>query len=211
MSNQVETNEVPMGEPAAMPPPLSASGVSKVVEEPAQVPEVAEERTEDIIDKIVPQTDPVDVTLEYNGQTKTYTQKTLKYFRKIQFFSLVGTTINEIMEGPDGVNIDAIFGDGSPTSVDDFRTSDLGELGTFVNAIAQVAGHAPEFLKKCYLIWLNVPEDEKPWAELALEEIDDDLGEQIIITFIDQNYKALEDFFTKRPQKVAERIQNLRK
>ena len=211
-------------EPAPIPAPLSGRSLEdepveltdsfeadQVEDEVEDVPTpVAAEKPQEIVEKIVPQVDPVERTLTYEGVDRVYTQRPLSYFGKISFFGLVGETFEEILDGPDGVNLDSIFGDVAPNSVDDFRASELGELSTFVSAVAKIARYAPDFVKDAYLIILNVPHNEKAFAREALDSIDDDTGEDILVTFIDQNVKELESFFTERLPKILGRAQNLR-
>lgn len=212
MPETVTSTQIPTDlqnqEPAPIPPPLS--GVSATSEPVAPEPPEAlpTDKPQDVVEKIVPQVAPVERTLKYEDVERTYTQRPLSYFRKIEFFGLVGSTLEEILES--GVNLDSIFGDVAPGSVEDFRSAEIGELSTFVAAVAKIAGYAPEFVKKAYLIILNVPHNEKAFAFEALDSIDDDTGEDILITFIDQNYKELESFFTERFRKVLDRAQNLR-
>lgn len=182
-----------------------------VDEEPEPAPVVKEElKPEEVLNKITPNVEPVEITLSWEGHDEVFTQRPLTYFRKIEFFGLVGRTIEELVNGPDAVNIDAIFGDLAPTSVDDIRGSDLGELGTFIAAVAKLASYAPDFMKEAYLIILNVPYNKKAFAREALDYIDDDTGEEIIVRFVDQNYKELESFFTERLRKVLDHVQALR-
>lgn len=208
-------------EPAPIPAPLIGRTIgedapaeltdSLPVDEVEDVPAAPPaEKAQDIVEKIVPQVEPVERTLTYEGVDRVYVQRPLSYFRKIEFFGLVGRTLEDILDGPDGVNLDSIFGDIAPNSVDDFRSSELGELSTFVSAVAKLASYAPEFVKDAYLIILNVPHNEKAFAREALDSIDDDTGEDILVTFIDQNVKELESFFTERLPKILGRAQGLR-
>lgn len=205
-------------DPAPIPAPLSGRTIepkeltdSLPIDEVEEVTEpVPADKPQDVVEKIVPQVAPVERTLSYDGVDRVYTQRPLSYFRKIEFFGLVGRTLEDILDGPDGVNLDNIFGDVAPNSVDDFRSTELGELSTFVSAIAKLASYAPEFVKDAYLIILNVPHAEKAFAREALDSIDDEVGEDILVTFIDQNIKELESFFTERLPKVLDRAQNLR-
>lgn len=213
------TNDGPNFSPGNTQPsfdtPISADSENVVDdnydEEPvAKLEPTPELSAQEVIEKIVPNPEPVDVTLSWEGHDEVFSQRPLTYFRKIEFFGLLGRTIEEIVNGPDGVNIDALFGDLAPSSIDDFRGNDLGELSTFIAAIAKLASYAPEFTKEAYLIILNVPHNKKAFAREALDYISDDLGEQILVRFIDQNYKELESFFTERSRKVLDHIQALR-
>lgn len=194
--------------------PISEEVTEPVVTEPetekikAESKEEPDLKASEVVEKIIPNKDPVERTLTYEEVERTYTQRPLSYFRKIEFIGLLGKTLDEIIET--GVDLDSIFGDVAPTSMGDFNPNNLGELTQFVSAIAKLASYAPDFIKEAYVIALNVPRNEKLFAYEALELIDDELGEDILVTFIDQNYKELESFFTERLRGVGDRIQSLR-
>lgn len=182
-------------------------------EAPVDVKGVKEdEKTEDILHIIEPRHEPVDIVLSHKGVSKTYRQKPLTYFRKMQFFQLVGRTLDEAMRGDDGLNVNSIFSSG-PQSVTDLAAEDFSDLNSFLNLVAKIAHYAPDFLKECYLVWLAVPaeKNERAWARDALDEIDEELGFEIIERFIDQNWEALEGFFTERVPSLLKRIGDHRK
>jgi hypothetical protein len=124
---------------------------------------------------------------------------------------LVGRTLDEAMSGEDGLTVNSIFGSDTPTTVGELSATDFGDLDSFLALAAKVANYAPEFLRDCYIIWLDVPKRERPWAREALENLDDDEGINIIEVFIDQNWKAIERFFTERIRDLANRVANQRK
>lgn len=181
-----------------------------------QVEEVVEDTTdekveeEDVLHILEPRSEHRPCVLVYAGASRSYVQKPLTYFRKMEFFGLVGATIDKAMEGDDGLTVNALFGT-TPTSVGDLTSADFGDLDSFMALVSKVAHYAPDFLKNCYVIWLDVPKAERAWAAEALDYIDDDEGQEIIETFVDQNWEALERFFTERLPALGRRVQNLRK
>lgn len=164
----------------------------------------------DVLNVLEPRSEHRPCTLVYGGATTSYTQRPLSYFKKMEFFGLVGSTIDKAMEGDDGLTVNALFGT-TPTSVGDLTSADFGDLDSFMALVAKVAHYAPDFLKECYLIWLDVPKKERAWAREALDLIDDDEGQEIIETFVDQNWEAIERFFTERLQALGQRVQARRK
>lgn len=180
-----------------------------VVEEAPEVVDEKVEEKEDILHIIEPKHEPVDVVLSFGGHTRTYTQKPLTYFKKMEFFQLVGRTLDEAMKGDDGLNVNSIFG--GPQSVTDLSTEDFADLDSFLNMVAKIARYAPEFLKECYLVWLGIPKAERVWAREALDEIDEEIGFEIIERFIDQNWEALEGFFSERVPSLLQRVAKHRK
>lgn len=184
--------------------------VSAPLGEPVAVAEPVEEK-EDVLHAIVPNDEPKEVVLTLDGADRTYVQAPLKYFRKMEFFGLVGRTIDEAMSGEDGLTVNSIFGANTPTSVGELAASDFGDLDSFLALVAKIANYAPDFLKDCYVIWLDVPKRERVWAREALDNLEDEAGLAIIETFIDQNWDSIERFFTERIRSVANRVSNLRK
>ncbi len=179
-----------------------ATAEAPVVEAPAV--------EEDILHIIEPRHEPVDIVLTCQGITKVYTQKPLTYFKKMQFFQLVGRTLDSAMKGDDGLNVNTIFNAG-PQSVNDLSSEDFADLNSFLGMVAKIAAYAPDFLKECYVVWLGVPANERAWARDALDEIDEDTGFEIIERFIDQNWEALEGFFTERVPSLLQRVADHRK
>jgi hypothetical protein len=47
--------------------------------------------------------------------------------------------------------------------------------------------------------------EEREWVKLALEDIDDDMGIEIMETFLDQNFGDLRDFFDKHRKRIIDR------
>lgn len=192
------------------PDPVVEDKAEDVAAPSAATEEIPIESQDDILDVLEPNAEPREVKLTYGGVEKSYLQAPLTYFRKMEFFGLVGRTLDYAMEGEDGLTVNRLF-DSNPTSVSDISAADFGDLDSFLSLVSKVAHYAPDFLKDCYVIWLNVPKAERPWAREALEDISDDEGEAIIVTFVDQNWEDIERFFVERLPAIARRVQRLRK
>lgn len=193
MPVEIDIDDLPDEETSTAPVAVEESLPEEKVEEP------------DVLEVLEPSAEPREVTLDWAEHKRTYHQKPLAYFRKMEFFSLLGRTIDAAMEGEDGLRVNTLLGS-VPTSV-----SDIGDLDSFLNLVAKVASYAPDFLKESYILWLDVPKSERAWARDALDTIDDNEGEAILNTFIDQNWESLESFFGDRANRVAKRIQARRK
>lgn len=172
--------------------------------------EIKSIESDDVLDTLEPRVEPRDVILKYGDLEITYLQKPLTYFRKMEFFGLLGRTLDSAMSGDDGLTVNEIFGTGA-TTVTDMANMGLGNLDGFMAAAAKVASYAPDFFKEAYIILLNVPKQERPWAREALESLEDEEGELILETFIDQNWEAIERFFTERVPALVKRVQARRK
>lgn len=176
-------------------------------EEQKTAPPVKED-DKDVIDLIQPKIEPQVVVLELDGEEREYIQKPLSYFNKITFFSLVGETIDTALQTGLTVNdmMTAVPGGGRLG----LQQQDFFNVDSFVMAISKITRYAPDFLKDCYCIWLNIPQVERAWAREALDNLSDEEGLDIIETFIDQNYEAIENFFRKIGPKIVKRIQSHR-
>jgi hypothetical protein len=199
MANEIDIDDIPEDDAPTAP--------VAVAEPPAPEPEPVPEKEEelDVLNVLEPNVEPREVTLRHAGHERVYVQKPLAYFRKMEFFGLLGKTIDEAMEGDDGLRVNSLFG-AVPTSV-----TEVTDLDGFLALVAKIASHAPDFLKEAYLLWLDVPKTERPWARDALDYVTDQEGEDILNTFIDQNWESLESFFGERAQRVLKRIQARRK
>lgn len=179
---------------AEPPAPEQAVDTDKTQDKGPEVPEM---------EQIEPSDEPKEWMLALNGQAAMYTQAPLSFFRKIEFFSLVGDTLSQAMEGDDGLTVvgmlNSIGGGTSPS----LEPQDLKDADSFVAGLAKLTAHVPNFLKDCYCIWLNVPKKERAWAREALDHLSDAEGIEIIETFIDQNADALEDFFRETAPRLA--------
>ncbi len=175
----------------------------------------------DVIDTIVPKAEPKSWTLKQIGkdgelvESRTYVQRPLAFFSKMQWFALVGEVIDKSISGNEGLRLSSLFempGRGGNLSAADFREAD-----TFVQGVGKILVHAPDFLEKSYCIWLSVPDYEQDWAKAVMNEpadkggLSDDDGLEIVEVFIDQNWESLEAFFREKIASLRARIQSHQK
>jgi hypothetical protein len=160
----------------------------------------------DDLEALRPRMDVETWTIGKDDYERTYTQKPLSFFGKMEFFRLVGGVVDAALEA--GTSVDAMLGGvtsgprGSKLSADDFRQADQ-----FVLVAAKLTEHAPDFLLDSFCIWLRVPEEDRYWVKQVMkEELNDEIALGIIETFVDQNVEEIEDFFTKQLPGVAKRV-----
>lgn len=179
------------------------------VQETSKVTEVKEPKEsarepEDVLHILEPRYEHAVIALSFEGKDKDYIQKPLTLFGKMQFFQHVGRTLDEAMKGENGLNVNSIFG--ADATVGELNAQDFGDLDSFLNLVSKIAGYAPDFLKECFLIWLRVPKGEREWAYNALDEIDDETGFEIVERFIDQNWEAIDRFFSEQVPGLFRRV-----
>jgi len=178
----------------------------------APQPEGQAQEQEDVVDLLRPKAEPREWKLGKGEYSRAFVQRPLSFIAKMQWFSLIGEVLDKAMSGDDRLSINNLFdapstGRGGRLTVEDFRDAD-----TFVQAVGKLLVHAPDFLTKSYCIWLSVPDYERDYVkqlmELPPEEggLTDEQGVQIIETFIDQNYEALDSFFRDKLAGLAARI-----
>jgi hypothetical protein len=155
---------------------------------------------------------------------RTYTQKGLMWFGKIELYGLLGQAVRVVLEGdnPMGIgnlmdfaqNPQQLVNDlmGNLPGAEDAPDSDTGqdmevEAGKILAAFAEVVANAPQLLSHAYCIVLAVPKTHRNWAiEWAFPNMDDEMGKDILHTFIDQNWGVMEDFFAQELPKIVKRI-----
>lgn len=170
--------------------------------------EEAERRDEDVLESIQPSAEPKErrIVAEDGRVLKVYVQKPLTYFRKMQFFRLLATSLKKALnEG--GVDAVAdVIGAWSGTSTRDFQSlgsSDFEDAGQFMRFVASMVEVAPDILEDAYVLWLAVPPGaQREWAKAAwrgdiegVRPLSDEEGLDILKTFIVQNWGAMQDFF----------------
>lgn len=158
---------------------------------------------EDVVDVIEPKVEPKARLLVFDSETRSFTQAPLSFFNKTKFMGLVGETVDAAMK--DGLTVNEVI-EGAELA----QITKINDIDSFMRLVSKVARYAPDFLKDCYLLWLNVPAGEREWAFKALDNLSDDEGIDIIETFIDQNWGALESFFLEKMTKIAKRVQKAR-
>jgi hypothetical protein len=195
-------------------------------DEPATMPQIEdpEGEVEDLEDRSM----PVERTLwaiDRSGQRieKTYTQQGLMWFGKIELYGLLGQAVRMLMEGDNALGVGNLLdfandprrmvGDllGSMPGAEDapdLQEQDVDiEAGKILAAFAEIVAQAPQLLPHAYCIALAIPKTHRNWAiEWAFPNMDDEMGKDILHTFIDQNWGVMEDFFAQELPKIVRRI-----
>jgi hypothetical protein len=160
----------------------------------------------DVVDIIQPKIEPVQRTVKDDVETRKYTQRPLSFFGKLEFFSLIGDTVDVALQT--GLTVNTML-EAMPASTG-LSARDFSDVDSFVLAISKLMKYAPDLLRDCYCVWLNVPIEERAWAKQCFEKMSDEEGIDIIETFIDQNAEAIENFFRKEVTKLWSRVQRQR-
>lgn len=194
---------------------------------PAMMPEIEDPEGE--INELEDRSLPVMRTLwaikpDGSRIEQEYMQKGLMWFGKIELYGLLGQAVRVVLEGdnPMGVgnlldfaqNPQQMLGDmmgnlpGADDAPDRQDNNDMElEAGKILAAFAEVVANAPQLLSHAYCIALAVPKTHRNWAiEWAFPNMDDEMGKDILHTFIDQNWGVMEDFFVQELPKIVKRI-----
>jgi hypothetical protein len=176
-------------------------------------PEEPEKSDREILDTIQPFAKAVHWRIGPEGMERDFIQKPLGFIQKAQWFALVGGVLDDALAGEKGMSLNSLFDTparGGQMRIEDFRNADM-----FVQAVGKLLRVAPNFLIDSYCIWLNVPDyDHREVGILmSLPEdeggLSDEDGIKIIEVFLDQNYQALADFFSKRLAQLQARVRKL--
>lgn len=145
---------------------------------------------------------------------RQYTQRELSVIGKAQWFALVGEVFDKAMSGDSAISLNSILS--PPESVrapGQMQLQDFQDADTFVHAIVKFMTYSPEFVEKSICVWLSVPDYE--WdLVIALMKMSPDLGglsddmfEEILATFMDQNFVMIDRFFRERSRRIRARWQ----
>lgn len=145
----------------------------------------------------------------YSEFSKTYVQKPLNYFGKVELIAAFGQATRQAYES----GVSAADLSSSIAGLNGGSTSSAS-LDQWLGVLAALAEAAPDLLKRLYFISLGVPRHERALvAEIFDEPFDeksgrgglsDDDGLEILSTFIAQNGKVLTDFFSERLPKIVQ-------
>jgi hypothetical protein len=162
------------------------------------------EKEVDVIEVLEPSDKFNVVTLnEGTPFVRTYEQKPLSFFGKIELFSVLADAIEKAMS--EGATIGELLEE-LPSNTADISAAEVAETDVLVRAIAKIVKFAPDILEDVFCISLGVKRNERDMAKEGLRELDDEEAMKILNTFIDQNWEAMMDFFGKQ---VMPLIQNV--
>jgi hypothetical protein len=153
------------------------------------------------------------IHLGVEPNVKTYVQKPLSFFGKMEIFSVLGGALDKAMSGDDGLSLNELLNGpgelGGSVTAENFRDAD-----TFVKAIGKLLQYAPDLFLDLYVVILAVPRGEREVVKEQMRHneedggLSDDDGFGILETFIDQNWDVMADFFGARIQPLIEKVSN---
>jgi len=138
-----------------------------------------------------------------------YTQKPLSFFGKIELFSVLADTVEKALS--EGITVGELL-DEIPEDTANMKANEFAETDVLVKGIAKLVKFSPDILKDVYCISLGVKKGDREEVKELLEKLDDEQGAEILNHFLDQNWDAILDFFSKQVspliQNVSERMQS---
>jgi hypothetical protein len=167
---------------------------------------------EEDLELLAPKVAPRQWTFGPEGSQRTYIQYELSVTGSAQWFGLVGEVLEDALSGDHALSLNSLLSMPTPRGgqlqIQDFQDADM-----FVHALGKLLTHAPKFLEKSVCIWLAVPDYE--WELVAeLMKLPPSQGgmsheqfEEILATFIDQNYPEIDRFFRVRFPRLRDRWQ----
>jgi len=218
-ADPVETEEYEPTEPVIEDEPPSPSTTLPPIVDPEGEIEELEDRSMPV-ERLLWAIKPDGARIE-----KEYTQKGLSWFGKLELYGLLGQAVKVVLEGDNPLGIGSLVdltqnpskmisdlmgnlpgADTAPDRVDTDQDMEL-EAGKILAAFAQVVAIAPELLSQAYCVALAIPKTHRNWAiEWAFPNMDDEMGKDILHTFIDQNWGVMEDFFAQELPRILKRV-----
>jgi hypothetical protein len=145
--------------------------------------------------------------------SRSYIQRELSVIGKAQWFGLLGGILDEALSGENAISLNSLLAPPARSTPGQFQIQDFQDADTFVHALGKLLVFSPKFIHESVCIWLSVPDYEWELMKLLMEQspeiggMSDDDFEEILATFIDQNYPAIESFFRQRFQRLRARLQ----
>lgn len=180
----------------------------------SEVVEVPKQSIGEVVDEIKPRLEPrVQHIGPADAELGPYVQRELSVLGRMQWFALVGEVMDRAMSGENPLTIGHLFEapkgarDGNP-SLAEFREAD-----TFVKALSKLVRYSADFMEESFIIWLDVPDHDQRQFKmyLKLPESEGGISEddffEIIETFVDQNWTAIDRFFRERLVQIRKRIE----
>lgn len=170
---------------------------------------------EKAVDDLLEAADPSDVVREITlkgapetevaGWEKTYKQRRLSALPRLDFIRIVGSALDKAMA--DGQMSVQQLAEAAGAAQGGLSGINIGTADVFIRIIARLAMAAPELINDIIMLALGVPRGERPIVEIILNQPEEEDGSGglsdddffgIAETFVNQNAKAINDFFAKR-------------
>lgn len=134
------------------------------------------------------------VLAEGTDEERTFEQKPLTFFGKIELFSVLADTIEKALS--EGASLGELLDELPAAS--NMNANQLAETDVLVRALAKIIKYSPDLLKDIYCISLGVKRNERDEVKELMETMDDEAGVAVLNHFIEQNWDAMMDFFSKQ-------------
>jgi hypothetical protein len=159
-------------------------------------------------------------------QYEVYYQSKLGFMARNRFFALVGKTLSEAIRatGGDIGGMGDVFGQGEGTILQRgkrLREHDFKDASSFFALAMELVGYSADFLSECYVLFLDVPRNDRDWFKRVIETkydpendkwgLSDEAGMEMIELFIYQNYEDIRSFFVEKLPIVAKRAAQMEK
>lgn len=159
-------------------------------------------------------------------QYGVYYQRPMGFIARGRWFALLGKTLSGAIRTTGGSigGMDEIFGKGDGTIIERgqrLREHDFKDASSFFALAMELVGENADFLVNSYVLWLDVPYEEKNWIKKVLEQpwdpdhdrwgLSEDAGMEMIELFIYQNYEDIRRFFLEKIPKLAKRVSQIEK
>jgi hypothetical protein len=154
----------------------------------------------DAIEALDPSHTAYTVTVEglvegFGPYSRTFVQRPLSYFAKLEFFALLGKSIEQALSAEEGTTVTGV--------IDTALGAGGGDFDNFVMGLSRLAQHVPDLLEDAYCIWLGVPKGERELVKLIWQKpedeggMSDEVGMTILEVFVEQNAEAVKAFFAR--------------
>lgn len=166
----------------------------------------------DVLDVLEPKTKARVQEIGPDEDRRAYVQRELSPLSKMQLFGLVGDVMDKALTGENAMSVGHLFevpGDRDK----ELRLEDFKEADTFVQAVAKLVKYSPTFITDAFIILLGVEDDQEDFFRLYMKKnatdggLTDDDFTDIIETFIDQNWAAIDVFFREKMARIRKRAQ----
>lgn len=209
-------------------PDDSATFVAKDDEKESEKAKIEEEvdKIEEVFElKDGPRTWIIGKPPDHGGkenQYSIYTQKPLGLMPRMRFFGLLTNTISEAVKAGGAVDLGMgdVFGAQGGSIRERFQTlsnQDFADAGSFLALAFKLMAYAPDFLLDSFVIWLDVPPEDRRWAKQVMDQrydpedekwgLQEDQFIEMVEIFIDQNYEEVRNFFAQKIPKFIARVQ----
>jgi len=201
---------------------MAAVEEKDVTDEATKAEEPKDETAKEALEVLAPLKEAKSWTFSdpESGMDRTYVQRPLSYFGKLELYSILGDAISKSMEGPDGLTIDGMVKAAVPVGMSiksgGLAPNQIEEMDQFITGIAKLATAAPDIFLDLYCVFLAVPRFEREWAKDMMRRppnddtpseggLNDEEGFEILERFIDQNVEAIRDFFVRQGPRAGRR------